>query len=418
MGPCPNDVHVHFARKHYPIDDNLLDVDAMKVVRRLLRFGHEAYLVGGCVRDILLGVQPKDFDVVTSAKPSEVKLLFRNCRLIGRRFRLAHLHFKNQKIIEVATFRREPLESDDLSSRHAAQNLFGSAADDAVRRDFSINSFMYDIETQEIFDWVGGLADIEGRVIRAIGDPSRRLPEDPVRIIRAVKFCAKLDLQIDANLQKNMGIHAPLIADCSKARLIEEVFKILRCGFSARCFEMLYDIGALAYILPALNQTIAVCPENFWAYLADADEMIQQKKMVSDSLLLAILLYPAVEHAVWESLDVSKALSVELKPLVFPLQFTKKHMTTVRHVFIIQRRLVRGPKNRRLKKLIEREYAAEALALLEISGRVATSVVEQWRKLILARRVSAPKQSVPRQQFKRKKPRPPVKRTRTPKLVK
>jgi poly(A) polymerase len=412
-GSCPLDVQIAFERRPFRFAESSLDIDALKVVHRLKRFGFETYLVGGCVRDLLLGAVPKDFDVVTSARPAEIKALFRNCRLIGRRFRLAHLHFKDQKIIEVATFRREPLETDDLTTRHAAQNLFGTAADDALRRDFTVNSLMYDVENGEILDWVGGLKDIENRVIRAIGAPQRRLPEDPVRIIRAIKFSLRLNLNIEQSLHEQMVQHASLLTDCSKARLLEELFKILRSGYAAPCLAQLESEGVLSYILPEFCNMWAQLENPSWELLAKADEWVLSGRAVSDSFLLAVLLYPVLADMIWESNDVAKAVSAILKSVVTPLQFTKKHMTTVRNAYIVQRRMVKGPRNKRTRRLVERDYAPEAIELLDITDKATGAVIGQWRKLV-AKRVGMAMKSVavlPRAARRR----PPVKRTRTPK---
>ena len=414
-GPRPSDVNVQFVRKTFQFAEESLDMDALKVVRRLRRFGYETYLVGGCVRDLLLGAQPKDFDVVTSARPAEIRALFRNCRLIGRRFRLAHLHFREHKIIEVATFRREATEADDLSSRHAAQNLFGTAADDAVRRDFTVNALMYDVEEGQILDWTGGLEDINNRLIRAIGSPARRLPEDPVRIIRAVKFASKLGLEIEPDLQDKMRAFAPLLMDCSKARLLEELFKILRSGHGASCMQELHAIGALAHILPgyctAFEQLETAAS---WHWLQKADDVVSSGQNVSDAFLLSVFLYPVMEDIVWETTDVARAVAAALKPVVLPLQFTKKHLATVRNAYISQRRMVKGPKNKRARRLAERDFAPEALALLELTGKVPPAVVGQWRKIVDRHSSSRSSQkNVPAAKSRRR--RPPVRRTRTPK---
>ncbi|MBN2716406.1 MAG: polynucleotide adenylyltransferase PcnB [Deltaproteobacteria bacterium] len=412
-GPCPSDVTVRFVRKPHPFDESVLDADALKVVRRLKRFGYETYLVGGCVRDLLLGAQPKDFDVVTSAKPAEIKALFRNCRLIGRRFRLAHLHFRENKIIEVATFRREPTEADDLSSRHAAQNLFGSAADDAGRRDFTVNALMYDVASGDILDWTGGLDDIDRRLIRAIGSPTRRLPEDPVRIIRAVKFASKLGLNIDADLYAEMISDSALITECSQARLLEELFKILRSGHAADCLKQLQDMGALAHILPGFCGAWAQLEAPSWGWLEKVDEMVQDGRQVTDAFLLAVFLYPVMEEMVWDTNDVARAVAAALKPVIQPLQFTKKHLATVRNVYVSQRRMIKGPKNKRTRRLAEREFAREAADLLEVTAQAPPAVLGQWRKLI-ERQPRQPQAAPARPRARRR--RPPVRRTRTPKI--
>ncbi|HET9156363.1 MAG TPA: poly(A) polymerase, partial [Myxococcaceae bacterium] len=195
---------------HAPdIDPHKLDPDALKVVNRLLQYGHQAYLVGGCVRDLLAGRTPKDFDVATSAVPSEVRGIFRNCRLIGRRFRLAHVYFKGGKIVEVSTFRANPSELEDPNDSGeegeekddlliSDDNVFGSAEQDARRRDFTINGLFYDVADGRVIDFVGGLRDMRLKEVRTIGDAEIRMREDPVRILRAVRFACKLQFDIES----------------------------------------------------------------------------------------------------------------------------------------------------------------------------------------------------------------------------
>ena len=193
---------------HRPIPESDLDPDAVRIIRRLVRFDYTAYLVGGCVRDLLLGRAPKDFDIATSATPRQVKRLFSNCRIIGRRFRLAHVYFQNGKIIEVATFRTRDVqadtsddaseavdEADDLMIRD--DNVFGSPEEDAVRRDFTVNQLFYDVDTGNVLDHADGLGDLRRSLVRTIGDPEVRFKEDPIRILRAIKFAARLDFAIE-----------------------------------------------------------------------------------------------------------------------------------------------------------------------------------------------------------------------------
>src|SRR5262245_37099880 len=217
-----------------------IDPDAQKVVRRLTRNGFTAYFVGGCVRDLLVGRTPKDFDVATNATPQEIKALFRNCRIIGRRFRLAHIFF-GPKIIETATFRSNPREAEpgtaglldsgepmmldepdagDLLIRR--DNVFGTAEEDARRRDFTINGLFYDIEADQVIDYVGGLHDLAGRTVRTIGDPEIRFREDPVRILRAIKFAARLDFEVDPATYRAILAHQDEIPKCAPPRVLEE----------------------------------------------------------------------------------------------------------------------------------------------------------------------------------------------------
>jgi len=235
-----------------PITLDRIDGDAAKVVRRLSRHGHQSYLVGGCVRDMLLGRSPKDFDVATSATPNEIKQLFRNCRIIGRRFRLAHILF-SRKVIETATFRAPPAEDAAEADGDPLiwhDNEFGTAEEDARRRDFTINGLFYDVGSGKVIDWVDGMADLRARCVRTIGDPDVRMQEDPVRILRAVKFAARLGLEIDPATRDACVRHAALIARCSVARVLEEIYKLLREGSAGEAFRMLYRLQILGVLFP------------------------------------------------------------------------------------------------------------------------------------------------------------------------
>jgi poly(A) polymerase len=387
--PPPSDVSAELRTVKHPIPFSRLDPEAVKVVRRLARFGYEAYLVGGCVRDIMLGRRPKDFDVATSAMPAEVRRLFRNCRLIGRRFRLAHLLFKNRKIIEVATFRRTPTSSDDVSGRHAAENLFGGPADDAVRRDFTINALMYDVGRKEIHDWVGGLDDIEQGLLRTIGDPNRRLTEDPVRIVRAVKFGVRLDLQIEPGLSEAMRRHSALIPTCAPARLVEEVLKLLRSGSAAACFEMVHEYDVLSQLMPGLaaSRPFRDDPQRALWVLRAADEVAASGRAVTDPVLIAALLHPVCSETLAAGGDTAKALDKALSPLTEPMSFTRRQMARVRQVLLAQRRLAGGPRTRRSRKIIEREYAAEAIDLFELTATTEEQrdQAQAWRRVLTSR---------------------------------
>ena len=237
------------------IEPHQIDADALKVVRRLQAHGHKAYLVGGCVRDLLLGVTPKDFDVATSATPNQVKRLFRNCRIIGRRFRLAHIIFKGRKIIETATFRAPPTRDEARDGDEMIiwrDNEFGTEEEDAHRRDFTINGMFYDPVARKVIDHVGGVEDVKRRVIRTIGDARIRLQEDPVRILRAIKFASRLDLEISQTTARAMVEFRGTIASCSVARVLEEILRILGSGKANTAFTLLHRYGALAVLFPEL----------------------------------------------------------------------------------------------------------------------------------------------------------------------
>jgi poly(A) polymerase len=233
------------------LDRAAIDPDADRVVRKLTRAGHKAYLVGGCVRDLLVAKTPKDFDVATSATPNEIKATFRNCRIIGRRFRLAHVFF-GAKIIETSTFRANPRDEDDHDLLIRRDNVFGTETEDARRRDFTINGLFYDVEREEVIDHVGGLADLEAKLIRTIGDPDIRFQEDPVRILRAVKFAARLDFGFEPATWRALLRWRGEISKCAPPRLLEEVHRLMRGGAARRSFELLVETGVLAVLSPYL----------------------------------------------------------------------------------------------------------------------------------------------------------------------
>src|SRR5437764_14000305 len=263
-------------REEHPLSRKDIDPDALKVLYRLRQFEHTAYLVGGSVRDLLLGRRPKDFDIGTSAHPYQVKRLFRNCWIIGRRFRLAHVRFGN-KVIEVATFRRQVEPGEEIvaegvpaPAHHGDQgrppasgqtdehlihhdNTFGTPEEDASRRDFTVNALVYDIATFSVIDYVGGLDDLRAGIVRSIGDPDVRLREDPVRMLRATALAARLDFSIEPTLLAAIRRHRHEVAKSSLARLLEEYYKILRAGSSEKAFRQLADVGLLEPISSELH---------------------------------------------------------------------------------------------------------------------------------------------------------------------
>ncbi len=282
-----------------------LDFDALKVVQRLRSYGHQAYLVGGCVRDLSLGLQPKDFDVATSAHPGEIRAIFRNCRLIGRRFRLAHVYFKGGKVVETATFRANPNEDPTAAQAGAdllitRDNVFGTAEEDARRRDFTINGLFYDVVLGRIIDYVGGREDLERRLIRTIGDPDVRMREDPVRMLRAVRFAAKLDLNIEEKTWAAMERNKGELARCAPPRVLEEIFRLLRCGYSRRCFELLHELGALEVLLPAVASWLDRAGDQegkaLFASLGLLDEVVRRGPCPDDAVLLSTLLIHHSQH--------------------------------------------------------------------------------------------------------------------------
>lgn len=292
---------VVYKRPEHCISRKNIDPDALKVLYRLSSLGYTAYLVGGGVRDLLMGRKPKDFDVGTSAKPNEVKRAFKNCFLIGRRFRLAHVRFGGGKIIETATFRQNSQTIGEIIE-HAAEgpledNTFGTPETDAYRRDFTVNGLFYDIKDFSVIDWVGGMKDINKKIIRAIGDPEIRFQEDPVRMMRAVKFSSRLDFKIERKTLAAMKKYHACILNAAVPRVCEEVFRLFPYGRSKEAFRLMWECGMLGDLLPALSSYIdssGGTKSVLWKYLSVLDryeEMMSSKGYeVSNALRAAVLM--------------------------------------------------------------------------------------------------------------------------------
>ncbi|MDR2850119.1 MAG: polynucleotide adenylyltransferase PcnB [Verrucomicrobiota bacterium] len=294
---------ISFFKRHTPvireradhcISRENIDPDALKVLYRLSGAGYTAFLVGGSVRDLLLGRRPKDFDVGTDAHPNDIRHLFRNCFLIGRRFRLAHVIF-NGKAIETSTFRKQPEATDSDNGLYQTEdNTFGSPEEDAKRRDFTVNGLFYDIKTFSVIDYVGGLKDLEKRTLRCIGDPNIRFREDPVRMMRAVKFAARLGFTIDRASCKAIAKHHADILNASVPRVCEEIFRLFTYGTSRAAFFLLWEFGLLRDLLPDLAAYIEGSGGKnspLWRYLAalDADPAGPD---LSNGARIACLYYP------------------------------------------------------------------------------------------------------------------------------
>ncbi len=291
---------VVYARPEHCISRKNIDPCALKVLYRLSQQGYTAYLVGGGVRDLLMGRTPKDFDVGTSATPNEVKKVFRNCFLIGRRFRLAHVRF-GDKVIETATFRQNSQTVGEIIE-HAAEgpqedNTFGTPETDAYRRDFTVNGLFYDIKDFSVIDWVGGMKDLEKKLIRSIGDPEIRFQEDPVRMMRAIKFSSRLGFKIEKKTAAAMEKYHRCILTAAVPRVCEEVFRLFTYGHSAEAFRQMYRYGLLGDLLPELGRFIAGdggVKSSTFKYLAVLDEyekMMSAKGLeVSNGLRAAVLM--------------------------------------------------------------------------------------------------------------------------------
>ncbi|HJL17044.1 MAG TPA: polynucleotide adenylyltransferase PcnB [Sandaracinaceae bacterium LLY-WYZ-13_1] len=367
-----------------------IDEDALKVIRRLRRYGHRAYLVGGGVRDLLLGVKPKDFDIATDARPDEVRSLFRNCRIIGRRFRLAHILFAGGKVIETATFRRDPTEAFDQAEgefkeemealqggKHAVRrnedvdllirhdNVFGEPHEDALRRDFTINGLFFDTEDRTVIDYVGGMADVDNRVVRTIGPPDVRFREDPVRILRAIKFSARLDLGIDPEVYDAMVAQRDELARAAKPRLIEEILRLLRGGAAHRSYWLMWETGALGVLLPQLAVHLDDDSRDarlLWARLSAIDTLKKAGALPSDPVLFAALMYGPILEAVGGAKDWMKAYESLMRDVLETLAVPRRMKERVRNVVQAQRRLAAG----KLGTLPRRDYFDDAATLFAI----------------------------------------------------
>ena len=398
-------------REEHPISRRDIDPDALKVLYRLRQAEHTAYLVGGSVRDLLLGRRPKDFDIGTSAHPYQVKKLFRNCWIIGRRFRLAHVKF-GQKVIEVATFRRQVAAGEEVvqdgvpapdpTTPEGEQlihhdNTFGTPEEDAFRRDFTINALAYDIATFSIIDYVGGLEDLRSGIVRSIGDPDVRLNEDPVRMIRAIAIAARLDFTLEPTLLQSIRRHRHEIAKSSQPRLLEEYYKILRAGSAEKAFRQLADVGLLEPISTELHRGAS---DPLWRSLAAVDEYRRQVESTPDTLSNAILLGsllvplgislhpPRVPHAPGvagaEASDGPRSRRPRHPPgpRLGDLPLARRDVERLRQVMSLQRRLRDLTASPRAQQaLAQRGIFREALTWMEIHGD-SPDVVEHWMSII------------------------------------
>jgi len=372
-----------------------VDPDALKVLYRLKDAGFSAYLVGGGVRDLLLGRRPKDFDIGTNAHPYQIKKLFRNCWIIGRRFRLAHVVF-GKKVIEVATFRRQVTDDEMAEAKAAAErgearlpddhqhlihrdNTFGTAEEDAFRRDFTINALFYDIATFSIIDYVGGLRDLRARVVKCIGNPETRFREDPVRMQRAISFGARLEFEVDQPILEAIARHRGEIAKAAPPRLMDEYYKILRTGCARRTFEALKRVGLFEPLSPVLHEQAG---DTLWASLDRLDAYRRRSAACPDTLTTPVLLGSFIvplgfSQAGWPSWLEARdtpGLNLGLLPLA------RKDVERIHQVLMLQRRLREPSRSSHARRtLVQRSAFADALTWLEIHSN-APDLLTQWRE--------------------------------------
>jgi poly(A) polymerase len=386
------------------IDPRELDPDAIKVVLRLHQHGHQAYLVGGCVRDLLLKRKPKDFDVATSAHPGEVRAIFRNCRLIGRRFRLAHIYFKGGKIIEVSTFRANPLELDASPEEESAENgngddllithdnVFGTAEQDARRRDFTINGLFYDVTEGRVIDYVRGRRDLDEQYIRTIGDPEIRMREDPVRILRAVRFASKLGLDIESRTYAAMEGAVEDLPRCAPARLLEETFRLIRGGVAAPSLKLLAALDALKILLPPVDAYLRRGRESertFYAFAEALDRRVEKGEPLDDAILMATLLVPISRAAPPPAeppepgarLSVTQAIEDLLAGFVQTARLPRRIAERCRLLLLAQRTLT-GERRRRSASFRRHPLFHEALTVFDLSVEATgefREALEAWK---------------------------------------
>lgn len=374
-----------------------IDERALKVLYRLKSAGYEAYLVGGGVRDLLLGREPKDFDVATSALPEQVRELFRNCRLIGRRFRLAHVHFGRDNI-EVATFRSPHAAGDHDGAvtdagRILRDNVYGDIDSDAFRRDFTVNALYYNIEDFSVVDYVGGMEDIESGRIRTIGDPHLRFREDPVRMLRAVRFAAKLGFTIDPAAERAIADLGGLLAEIPPARLFEEILKLFLGGCALQSFEALRHHGLFGQLFPQIETSLGEEEGGFPHMLVvraleNTDRRIAENKPVTPAFLFAALLWDPLVRLMDEHrghglppmeallLAADTVISRQIARIAIPRRYTQ--MT--RDIWTLQPKLTRLSGAHPFRTLAHPRFRAayDLLELRTLAGEEAAGLFEWW----------------------------------------
>ncbi len=387
-------------RDEHGISRRFISPNALRVLYRLNEAGHEAYLVGGAVRDLLLGGRPKDFDVATDATPDEVRRLFRNCRLIGRRFRLAHVIF-GPEIIEVATFRGNEAAEVGEGERHVVDgmivrdNVWGTIEDDALRRDFTANSLYYTVADFSVRDWTGGYEDVRHRVLRLIGDPATRYREDPVRMLRAVRLAAKLGFRIDDAAWEAIFALAPLIAESSPARLFDELLKLFMGGHATESMRWLEASGLFHELFPGTARALErsgelKVPPLIERALEGTDARIAEGRPVTPAFLLAALLWPALEAALSEDamahrdmhdpqLALTRAANRVVREQCERIALPKRFTIPMTEIWQLQRRFEQTQRRRAMRFLAHPRYrAAYDFLVLRVEEEPRLAPLVSW----------------------------------------
>ncbi|MBI3899867.1 MAG: polynucleotide adenylyltransferase PcnB [Gammaproteobacteria bacterium] len=379
-------------RAEHSISRALVSENALKVLNRLKEAGYASLLVGGCVRDLLLGREPKDFDVVTDASPEDVKKVFHSARLIGRRFRLAHVRF-GREIIEVATFRAAPPVGVDLEVHD--HNVFGTQEEDARRRDFTVNALYYNIRDFTVMDYVGGVEDLQRGLLRIIGDPVIRFREDPVRMLRAVRFAAKLGFRIDDATAAPIHELGAQLLTVPPARMFEEILKLFQGGYALATFELLRNYGLFRYLFPMTDKALEREQNNFPLTLlpqalTNTDARIAEDKPVTPAFLFAALLWEPVRQRAAareaqgmrssEALEraAEEILHEQLKHIMIPKRFS----VPMREIWSMQSRLERRSGQQAFRMLEHKRFRAayDFLVLRARSGEADATLAEWWTR--------------------------------------
>ncbi|WP_235041142.1 polynucleotide adenylyltransferase PcnB [Vreelandella profundi] len=426
----------HIPRSEHPVSRQQISDAALKVLYRLSGAGYDAYLVGGCIRDALLGKMPKDFDVATNATPEQVRDLFRNSRLIGRRFRIVHVRF-GREVIEVTTFRGKPQDEHSDHIAHQSDeglllrdNVWGNIEEDAVRRDLTVNALYYNIADFSITDFANGVRDIETRTLRLIGDPATRYREDPVRMLRAVRFAAKLDFTIDPATEAPMYEQASLLLQIPPARLFDEVLKLFMSGYGLVAFRLLSHYGLFGMLFPEAEEAMvdaAWAEELIEQALTNTDKRIAEERPVTPAFLLAAFLWAPVKHRMeeleQEGMAAIPALQAAAQQVVSrQLEHTsipKRFGIPMREIWELQQRL---PQRRGKKAFQTREHPRfragyDLLLLREQAGEIPRGLGDWWtafqrgdeheQRRLLQKVGGDPASQGDRRRKKRRKPRSP-----------
>ncbi|NOH52300.1 polynucleotide adenylyltransferase PcnB [Vibrio coralliilyticus] len=385
-------------RQEHNISRKQISDNALKVLYRLHGAGFDAFLVGGGVRDLLLAQNPKDFDIATNATPEQIRQLFKNCRLIGRRFRLAHIMF-GRDIIEVATFRGHHQETSKNISQQSKEgmllrdNVYGTIDEDAERRDFTINAMYYNIGDYAIHDYAGGNEDLEDRLVRLIGDPETRYREDPVRMLRAIRFAVKLDFDIEEDTAAPIEEMSPLLRDIPSARLYEESLKMLQSGYGLETYHLMREYNLFQQLFPVISEDFteeysSKTEQMLDLVLDSTDQRIEEGKRINPAFMFAAMLwYPLQARAelLMEKRKLSaydsimEASNYILDEQVRTIAIPRRHTATIREIWQLQLRMPRR-NGKRAFRLMELNKFRAGFDFLEMRGEIEGGETEQLAK--------------------------------------